>query len=145
VFSDEDCSNDEIRDFYRQVIIDQVRACLLCDLHVHTLGERYETSPDNLLAKTTDGIFEYLGRERQKGLRRLVRENILKKIADYWKDKQADVNLVGDQLSVTWNVIVEKDDFLDWLEDRRTRFDTGKPPVVQPTLFDEIDTDTRRV
>jgi hypothetical protein len=79
VFSDEDCSNQEKRDFYRQVVIDQVRACLLCDLHAHTLGERYETSPDNLLAKTTDGIFEYLGRERQKGLRHLVRENILKK------------------------------------------------------------------
>lgn len=142
VFSDEDCGNGEIRNFYRQVIMDQVRACLLCDLHAHILGERYTTSPDNLLAKTTDGIFDYLGRERQKRLRRLVRENMLKKIADYWKDKQTGVNLDGDQLSITWNVIDEKNAFLDWLEDRRTRFDTGKP---QPMLFEEIDTDTMRV
>ena len=33
VYSDEDCYNDEMRDFYRKVLIEQVRACLLCILH----------------------------------------------------------------------------------------------------------------
>lgn len=142
VFSDEDCGNIEMRDFYRQVVMDQVRACLLCDLHALDLGKCYETSPDNILVKTTNGIFDYLGRERQKRLCRLVRENIFKKIADYWKDKQVGVILTGNQLNITWNVIGEKDDFLDWLEDRRTRFDSGRSTISQPTLFDEIETDT---
>ena len=145
VFSDEDCGNVEMRDFYRRAILDQVRACLLCDLHSHALGENYETSPDSLLAKTTDGIFQYLGRERQKGLRRLVRENIFKKIADYWKERQSGVTLVGDQLSVTWTGAGEKDDFLNWIEDRRMHFDAGKPPVEQPTLFDWPDAGTKGV
>ncbi|MDP2898734.1 MAG: hypothetical protein Q8Q12_19525 [bacterium] len=142
VFSDEDCCNIEMRDFYRRVVIDQVRAWLLSDLHSHALGEKYETSPDNLLTKTTDGVFQYLGRERQKGLRKLVRENIFKKIADYWKDKQSGVTLVGNQLVVTWSVIGEKDDFLNWLEDRRMRFDASTPPV---DLFDRLDADRKGV
>jgi len=139
VFSDEDCSNDKIRDFYRQVLIDQIRACLLCDLHSHNIGAKYETTPDNLMMKTTDGIFQYLGRERQKRLRRLIRENILKRIHEYWKEKQAGIALEADKLIITWSVIGEKDDFLNWLEDRRMRFDASKPPEEPPTLFDQID------
>jgi len=141
VFSDEDCGNVEMRDFYRRAVIDQVRACLLSDLHSHALGEKYETSPDNLLAKTSDGVFQHLGGERQKGLRKLVRENIFKKIADYWKDKQSGVTLVGNQLVVTWSVIGERDNFLNWIEDRRMRFDVGKPPEEQPDLFDSVGPD----
>jgi hypothetical protein len=138
VFSDEDCSNDKIRAFYRQVVIDQIRACLLCDLHSHNIGAKYETTPDNLMMKTTDGIFQYLGRERQKRLRRLIHENIFKRIHEYWKEKQAGIGLEANKLIITWNIIGEKDDFLDWLEDRRTHFDTTKPPEQQPTLFDQL-------
>jgi len=145
VFSDEDCGNVEMRDFYRRAVLDQVRACLLCDLHSHALGGKYETSPDSLLVKTTDGIFQYLGRERQKRLRRLVRENIFKKIADYWKERQSGITLVGDQLVVTWRGAGEKDDFLNWIEDRRMRFDAGKPPVESLPLFEWPDADTRGV
>jgi len=143
LFSDEDCGNVEMRDFYRRAVIDQVRACLLCDLHSHALGQKYETSPDNLLAKTTDGVFQYLARERQKGLRKLVRENIFRKIADYWKDKQSDVTLVGDHLAITWSAIGERDGFLNWIEDRRMRFDAGKPPEEQPDLFGSVGPDIR--
>lgn len=146
VFSEEDCSNIEMRNFYRRVVIDQVRACLLCDLHSVPLEEKHETSPDSLLEKTTDGIFQYLGRERQKKLRRLIRENIFKKIADYWKERQSGVTLVGDYLAVIWRSAEEKDDFLDWIEDRRTHFDAGKPPAEKPcmdSLFDLPDADKR--
>ncbi len=141
VFNDEDCSNVEMRDFYRKVVIDQVRACLLCDLHSLTLGENYEISPDSLLEKTTDGIFHYLGRVRQKNLRRLIRENIFKKIADYCKERQPSVTLVGDYLAVTWRSADEKNDFLNWMEDRRTHFDAGKPPEESLSLFDLPDAD----
>jgi hypothetical protein len=136
VFSDEDCGNSEMRDFYRRVLLDQVRACLLCDLHSHAVGEKYEKSADSLLSKTTDGIFQYLGRERQKRLRRLVRENILKRIADYWKEKQPGVTLVDDRFDVTWPGVGEKEAFLNWIEDRRIHFDAGKPSMENLPLFD---------
>jgi len=113
VFSDEDCSNDTIRDFYRQVVIKQIHACLLCDLRSHDIGVKYETTPDKLMMKTSDGIFQYLGRKRQKRLRQLIRENIFKRIYEYWKEQQPGVVLEGDLLTITWGVIGEKDDFLN--------------------------------
>ncbi|MCX5638868.1 MAG: hypothetical protein NTX52_14420 [Planctomycetota bacterium] len=136
VFSDEDCSDDILRNFYRQVVIEQVRSCLLCDLHSHNIGSEYETTPDNLLMKTTDGIFQYLGRERQKRLRRLIRENVFKRIFEYWQERQSGIELTDDLLRITWNVIGEKEDFLDWLEDRHMRFDASKPLEEPRTLFD---------
>jgi hypothetical protein len=106
------------------------------------VGEKYETSADSLLAKTTDGIFQYLGRERQKRLRRLVRENILKKIADYWKERQPGITLVGDRFAVTWTGAPEKEIFLNRIEDRRIRFDAGKENLP---LFDWVDAETKGV
>jgi hypothetical protein len=136
VFSDEDCSNDTLRDFYRQVVIEQVRACLLCDLHSNDIGQKYETTPDALLTKITDGIFEYLGRERQKRLRRLIRENVFKKIFEYWQGKQFGIGLTDNLLRISWDDVEEKEDFLDWIEDRRMRFDVSRPPEEPKTLFD---------
>jgi hypothetical protein len=139
VFSDQDCYDETIRNFYRQAIINQVRACLLCDLHSLDIGKKYEATPDSLLMKTTDEIFQYLGRVRQTALRRLVRENVLKKTFEYWEDKQSGVELVKDRLAITWSGIEEKDDFLNWLEDRRVCFDASKPADETPTLFDQQD------
>jgi hypothetical protein len=139
VFSDEDCSNPNMRDFYRRAVVDQVRACLLCDLHSHALGAQYKTSSDNLLAKTTDGFLHYLGRNRQKALRRLVRENIFKKIADYWEGKKPKVKLDGDELTIGWDSLGDKESFLNWLEDKRTRFGTGLPQDNPMPLFDSLD------
>lgn len=141
VYSDEDCPNDDIRHFYRRALIDQARACLLCDLHANSVGVTYETTPDQLLAKTTDGIFQYLGRTRQKSLRRLFRENIFKKISASWKEKQPGIKLVGDQLTITWSVAGEKEDFLDWLEDRRVHFEVGKPEEDIPLLLKKMGVD----
>jgi len=140
VFSDEDCHNPQMRNFYRQVVIEQVRACLLCDLHPFEVGNTYRKSPDELLVQVSDGVFDYLGRKRQKGLRRLVRENVFKRILSYWESKQPGVvGLQGDQLIVRWNDTNEKEAFLNWLEDRRISFDTSKPPIEQPSLFDSLD------
>ena len=63
--------------------------------------------------------------------------------SETWKDKQSGVTLVGNQLVVTWSVIGERDNFLNWIEDRRMRFDVGKPPEEQPDLFDSVGPDIR--
>jgi len=134
VFSDEDCHNTEMRDFYRRVLLEQARARLLCDLHPQSIGTKYETTPDGLLGKTTDGIFSYLSRERQKGLRRLIRDNLFKRIRDYWQDKQPGISLANDQMGIVWKTAEEKEEFLNWLEDRRIKFDSNKP--VEEASFD---------
>lgn len=141
VFSDEDCSNENIRDFYRRVMIAQIRACLLSDLHALKIGLRYQADPENLLMKTTDGIFQYLGKKRRKNLMHFVKENILKRIHIYWKGKQTGINLEGNILTIEWTNKEDKDKFLDWLEDRRTKFDTEKPAKESSTLFDNLNND----
>ena len=138
VFSEDDCYNNEDRDFYRRGMIEQVRACLLCELHPLGVGDSYEITPDKLLDKTTDGIFSYLGRLRQKGLQRLVRENVLSEIAKYWSDKQAGVRMSNGALTIRWQVSGEKDTFLEWLEDRNRSFGTSKPSDDPQMLIDDM-------
>jgi hypothetical protein len=134
LFTDEDCSNPEHRYYYRKVVIDQVRANLLCDLHSYPIKENYLKTVDDLLRKTTGGKFDYLGREHQKRIRRLIQESIFKRIKEYWQDKHLDIVVDGYSLSITWNTSQEKDDFVDWLEDRRVHFDLSKPREEHPTL-----------
>ncbi len=136
VYSDEDCHDDEMRDMYRRAVIEQVRVVMLCDLHKHTQGDRYEATPEELLMKTTDGVYEYLGRKCQKGLRNLVRVSILKHVADYWKEKQTGIKFVDGALTVEWKTKDDKENFLRWLEDRRVKFDRSKPPEEHLPLFD---------
>jgi len=134
LFTDEDCSNQDNRNYYRKVVIDQVRAILLCDLHSHPINEKYEKTVGDLLMKASGNKFQYLGRERQKGLGRLIHENIFKQIKEHWKDKQSGIVIEGKSLSIKWNEKQEKDAFVDWLEDRRVRFELGKPKEEEPTL-----------
>jgi hypothetical protein len=136
VYSDEDCPrSDELKDYYRRAVIDQVRVCLLCDLHASPAQLDYQIMVDDVLMRTTDGVFEYLGRERQKGLRRLVIDNVFKKIAYEWQDKHKGIALIDHELTIVWSTVREKDDFLDWLEDKRTLLPTTKPPSEQLDLF----------
>jgi len=126
LFSEEDCPTEGMRDFYRQVVIEQVRARLLCDLETLPLNREYEISVDELLLETSDRLFDYLGRERQKRLRLLIRENLFRRIRDYWVDKEG-VRVENDQLYIRWRSTIEKTDFLAWLEDRRLKFETNRP------------------
>ena len=143
VFSDQDCSNIEHVDLYRRTLIDQVRACLLSDLHRLQLGQKYETTPEKLLNKTSDGVFQYLGRRRQKGLAQLIRQNVLARIFEQWKDRQPGIKWSEDTLTIVWTVIGEKEQFMDWLENRRTKFEASKPSPGAPEsglLFSSPDT-----
>ncbi|MGD0090006.1 MAG: hypothetical protein ABSE73_08805 [Planctomycetota bacterium] len=140
VFTDEDSYNPMMTWFYRRAMLEQVRACLLCSLHNWEVGQPYQTSLQALLVKTTDNIFKYLGHKRQTNLIRLVRENLFKRIAEHWKDKQAGmVDLSGEVFTVTWKLTGQKDEFLDWLEDRRVTFAGDKPQPEEPLLFDDSD------
>jgi len=138
VFSDDDCSNNEDCDFYRRAMIEQVRACLLCELHPLAVSHSYEITADKLLDKTTDGIFSYLGRLRQKGLRKLVQDNVLSEIAKHWSDKQTGVRMSDGTLTVFWRTSGEKDAFLERLEDRNTSFVTSKPSDDPQMLIEDI-------
>jgi hypothetical protein len=100
----------------------------------------YESTTDKLLLKTSDGIFQYLGRNRQKSLMRLIRENIFKRIFELGQTKQFDVKLSGNTLSISWKSDREKEEFLNLLEDRRVKFDTSKPEDggISISLFDAL-------
>jgi hypothetical protein len=123
--------------FYRRAMLDHVRARLLCDLHAQDVGNPYKITVDDILKRATEGIFEYLGRERQGSIRRMVHTNFLGPICDRWKDKQPGcVSLVDNTFTVQWSASDEKETFLDWLEDRATRFPEERLPKEAPTLFD---------
>ena len=143
VYSDQDCSNPENRDFYRRVMIEKVRACLLCDLHANPVGTTYRITSDELLTRTTDDVFNYLGKSRQQGLRQLVREYILKRVANIWSDRQVGVTVNVDELSIRWQLSGQKQDFLDWLEDRQTAFDATKLTDDAQMLIDTTDQSTK--
>ena len=95
----------------------------------------YETTSSQLLMETSQGVFQYLGRKRQKNIHTLIRENIFKDICFSWKEKQGGIKLDGDILTIIWEEPNEKEEFLNWLEDRRMNFNTCKPPEEQLSLF----------
>ena len=128
VYTDEDCPTPDMQSFYRRAMLDQVRARLLCDLHAVEAGGLYQVSVDQLLKRTTEGIFDYLASKRQKSVRGLVRTNVLVPICKYWEAKLPGcVSWKDGMFTVRWADESEKDQLLDWLEDRSTRFPDDKP------------------
>ena len=104
------------------------------ELNLTSLDNAYTRTIDDLLHKTTDGIFQYIGRERQLRMRRLIRENLFKRIFTFWSEKEPNlVRLENDTLKVQFRDTVQRDDFLNWLEDyKRTGFSTATPPPEEP-------------
>jgi hypothetical protein len=136
VFTDEDCPNPERSGFYRKVLIDQVIAKLVCDLNLLQPGQIRAVTARDLLAQTTDGILDYVGRERQKSMIRIVRQNVFARIASFWIGKPfSPVKVDGDRLEITFKDSLAKSEFMDWLEDpKRTAFTDQLPPRDQPLL-----------
>ncbi len=137
VYSDEDCPNEQQKNFYRRALINQAHARLLCDLHTRQAEVSFRCTASDLLMWTTDGVFQYLGNERQKSLRRLIRDNIFKPIEKHWTGKQPNVVADKDLLTITWDSDQHRADFLSWLEDRQTEF--SAEPQTQLHLFEEAD------
>jgi hypothetical protein len=136
VFTDEDCPNTERSGFYRRVLINQVVAKLVCDLNLLLPEKTYVTTARELLRQTTDGILEFVGRERQSSMIRIVRQIIIARISSFWRDKNfSPVKVETDRLEITFKDTLAKSEFLDWLEDsKRNSFSDERPPIEQPVL-----------
>ncbi len=135
VYTDEDCPDSAMRSYYREALSNQIRACLLCELHAGSAEEPYEVSTEELLRRVTHHASDFLGRKRQKELREFVRQNVLRYIADEQSLERGDhLKFQDDTFTVTWINSKDREDFLDWLEDRRRTFPADQPD--QGTLFD---------
>ena len=138
VYSDQDCPSEERAGHYRRALQNQVLACLLCELHQRQETAPVELSAADLLMLATNGVFGFTGRERQRGMERLISENIFRRIVEYWKERVPDLIRVDRRiLRFDFQNDARKEQFMDWLESRRTGFDDTK--VVgesnQPELF----------
>lgn len=141
VFSDQDYPDPQRQDLCRLALQNQVHSLLLCELNLTPWDSGYTRTIEDLLRKTTDGVFQYIGRERQLRMRRLIRENLFKRIATFWREKEPGlVILENDTLMVQFRNSVQREAFLDWLEDyRRTDFKTTTPPEDDMPLLKLID------
>lgn len=131
IFSDQDCPNAERSGYYRRVLINQVVAKLVSDLNLLPLEQDYSITARDLLQQTTGGIMDYLGLERQTGMIRIVRQNIFRRIASFWSDKQfTPIHMEVDVLRVNFKDNLAKAEFMDWLEDpKRTCFGDQMPAI----------------
>lgn len=128
IYSDEDYPDHARRGQYRRVVQNQAVANLLCELHHARAAERFTTTAATILEITSQGAFSYLGRERRKGMERLVRENVFVRIRDYWLDREPDmIVLDGRSLEIDFKNEIRKTTFLDWLESKRVNFEDSKP------------------
>lgn len=141
IYSAEDYPDRERQDLLRQSLIDQVHALLLSDLHRLAPGAVYECFAEQLLNGMTDGVFGYLGRRRQKEMRKLIRMNVIRRIQEYSRDRFQDtVTPMGRGLRISFPNQDRKASFLDWLEDpKRTAFSVRKPPQESLPLFPDMD------
>ncbi len=143
VYSVEDYPDKERQDLLRQCLIDQVHALLLSERHRLAPPAAYECSAESLLVEMTDGVFGFLGRRRQKGMRDLVRHSVLRRIQEYSQDRFEDVvTFTGRVLRISFPNQDRKTRFLDWFEDaKRTAFEAKKPPQKSLPLFPDMDDD----
>lgn len=134
VFSDQDYPDPEKQDLCRRALQNQVHAVLLCELNRSSWDTVYTRTLDGLLEETTDGVFRYVGGDRRKRMRRLVRENLFKRIFGFWREKEPGlVCLADDTLKVQYRDASQQEALLDWLEDyRRVGFCTATPPQEEP-------------
>jgi hypothetical protein len=133
VYADDDSPNEQHGGFYRRAFLQQVLATLLCDMNHLSLDQIYTTTARDLILRTSDGMTQYMPREKQTRLARLVHKNLLARIAAYWKDKSfPPAKLEGDSLHVSYKDNLAKEQFLDWLEDsKKTNF--SDQPAGQET------------
>jgi hypothetical protein len=129
VYSDQDLPDEMRRGHYRRVLQNQALATLLCNLHGSPSGHQPTISARDLLVETTIGVFNFLSRARQKGMERLIVENLFKRITEHWKSKlPGKVTLLGHLLGFDFTVASDREAILDWLEDsKKTAFEDTKP------------------
>jgi hypothetical protein len=141
VYTDEDYPDPERRGLIRKAVLNQVHAEMLCQLQTCPPLQPYEATAEGLLMKMTDGVLKYLGRERLRSMRRLVRENLFRRVHEFWQQRQpGTVTWNYDTLKVQWGSASGRDEFLDWLEDYgRTAFSDEKPPANDMPLLPDAE------
>lgn len=139
IYSVEDYPDPKRQDLLRQALMQQVHAILVCELNALAIGMKYTRTAESLLVNVTDGIFEYVGRTRQKQMRDFVRSAVLRRIADYSRQRFDDiVTLDRWELSVSFPSNDRKSAFLEWIEDhKKSGFSTSRTPQTTRSLFDE--------
>jgi hypothetical protein len=143
IYTDEDYPDAQSRDTLRRCLINQVHAQMVCDLNQLPAGEVYERSAESLLIDMTDNLYQYLARKRQKAMRRLVAENVFRRMADFCRERFSEVvNVQGQELIIRFADESSKTAFLEWFEDfHRTAFPVARPPEDTMPLFDHIQND----
>jgi hypothetical protein len=121
VYSAEDYDSKKPH-YAREAMLKQVWVQLLCEIHTSDPGLPLQAKTDAILTLTTDGIFNYLGRDRQRNLCRFVRERLFEPICNAWNkaDSKRDdiqVSLNGNVLTILLRDEFARGVFTDWLED----------------------------
>ena len=138
VYSDEDYPDEAGRGFYRKALQNQVVARMLCDLQHAAIRQDLLLNARDLLIKTSARVFEFLGRERQTAMERLVVQNVFKRVAEYWAERiPSPVRIQLREAKFHFADEDQKEEFLDWLENwKKTNFADTKPSVpTQGELF----------
>lgn len=137
VYTDEDCPDQESRSYYRRILSEKLRAAMLCDLNQDQGDGEISLSVVDLLHNTTGGTYQYLGRERQKTLRAFVRKNVFDFIVTQWEQKVPTLaRLEGQTLALAWGADGNRQNFLEWLEDRNIIFPAERITEIQMNIFD---------
>jgi hypothetical protein len=136
IFTDEDCPDGTRSGSYRKVLVNQVVATLVCELNLLPPETTYATTARDLLLQTTDGILNFVGRDRQSSMIRTVRQNIFARIASFWREKPfTPVTVEGDRLEIRFKDNLAKSEFMEWLENpERTAFSDERPAGEHPLL-----------
>jgi len=144
IYSDDDSPNEAHRQFYRQALLQKLVAVLVCDANLQPVGEPYSTTARELAIKTTDGVFQFLARDKQTGMERFIRKNIFGRLAEFGRQKSfPPVKLDHQTLHIDYKDNLAKEQFLDWLEDaKRTNFSDERVDEKQMMLFEEEATGT---
>src|ERR1035437_2711689 len=68
----------------------------------------------------TIGVFNFVGRKRQKSMERVIVENIFRRMTEHWKGKLPNkVRLTGKTLTLDFKNSSDQEAILDWLEDSK--------------------------
>jgi len=133
VMVEDDHHDQERIGLYRQAVVNQVHAILICLLHANE-DLSLEVTAEHLLRQATEEAVAYLPRDKRGRMEKLVVENIFKRIREFWKDKHPDmIRLEGRTMAVSFVSDLRREDFLDWLEDGdKTKFSDKAPPPEMP-------------
>jgi len=138
VYSAEDYPSKDYGDYYREAFLRRIQQALVCKMRHDDLSPTSQDCllTDALLNAATEGVFKYLGKQRQRELRQLVRENFYCRIEAHVKDKSSTMtNREPGQLLLSFGNVEERENFLSWLE--RLDFKTIEAPTAESLpLFD---------